>query len=73
MKSAALDTQTGAAHAKTKQQRDRSHDMKNTEIQCPGCKTKSLVWHLNWTALSCPYCEEFFDLADWLNNAEEAK
>lgn len=47
--------------------------MKNTEIQCPGCKTKSLVWHLNWTALSCPYCEEFFDLADWLNNAEEAK
>ena len=45
----------------------------NTEIECPGCKTKTVVGHLEWTALSCPTCETFYDLADWLINAEEAK
>jgi hypothetical protein len=45
----------------------------NTEIECPDCKTKTVVGHLEWTALNCPNCETFHDLAAWLNNAEEAK
>lgn len=72
MKSAALGTPTGAAHAKTKQQRDRTNDM-NTEIECPGCKTKTVVGHLEWTALTCPNCNGIYYLRSWLKNSKEAK
>ena len=41
----------------------------NTQIECPGCKTKTVVGHLKWSALSCPNCKTFYDLAPWLINA----
>jgi ribosomal protein S27E len=45
----------------------------NTEIECPGCKAITVVGHLEWTALSCPNCETFYDLAPWLIKSRAAK
>jgi hypothetical protein len=36
------------------------------QIKCPGCGTWEIVGHLNWSALSCPTCKTFYDLAPWL-------
>ena len=45
----------------------------NTEIECPGCKAKTVVGHLEWTALTCPNCNGIYYLRSWLKNSREAK
>ena len=45
----------------------------NTEIECPGCNEKTVVGHLEWTALGCPSCNGIYLFRSWLKNKKEAK
>jgi len=45
----------------------------NKEIKCPGCGTWETVGHLKWSALSCPTCKTFYDLAPWLLSTKMAE
>ena len=37
-----------------------------TVISCPQCKTKTIVYHMAWSAISCGGCREMIDKDCWI-------
>tara|TARA_R100001198_G_C5160813_1_gene165973 strand:+ start:180 stop:383 length:204 start_codon:yes stop_codon:yes gene_type:complete len=35
-------------------------------IQCPKCNNIGRVYHLSWSALTCPNCKKSVDKFEWL-------
>ena len=34
-------------------------------IKCPECSSIKTIYHLSWSAIFCPDCEQYIDKYDW--------